>query len=218
MFVSHIFATQSDLPPLEACLYQYVVASNGIFVRASRPGLEALVPVILTANPVRGLASVRPFVRVSELVPRYMTERLFLSAWQQGRRESLYYLGLDLRLARPYQWRVDMPKQVQSPGGVHPVDPFAGGADTVLEVHSHHSMAACFSGTDDREERAGFRLFAVLGRLNARRPEIRVRAGVYGYFWDIPAAWVFDLPPYALDSLGSECDQEVTYADVPEIA
>ena len=221
MFVSHIFADKTDLPDLPACLYQYVAGANGLFVRAARPGLEALIPVSLTREPVRGLAVVAPYVRLSSLVWRYMADRLFLDAWRQGNKEKLYYFKLNQSIVgaqRSNPWYVDTPKQIQSAGGVHPVDPFAAGTETVLEVHSHHGMAAFFSRTDDNEERGGFRLFAVVGRLTAKRPEIRCRVGIYGHFWEIPAGWVFDLPPYVKDTLDPEYEQEVVYEDILESA
>lgn len=210
MFVTHIFATQPALPAIPPGLYQYVVGDNGVFVRASRPGLEAMVPVLTLFERVRGLAEVQPYVKLTCPVPRYMTEHLFLHAWRERRRgEVLYYLK-----ANPwYLWK---PEQVQSPGGVHPVNPYAAGADTLLEVHSHHSMAAFFSHTDNRDERAGFRLFAVLGKLDQRRPEMRVRVGIYGHFWEIPAEWVFDLPSFAVDAAYPKEDREVVYEDIAE--
>lgn len=215
MFVSHIFATTKGLPPIPACLYQYVVGANGIFVRAERPGLKALIYVAPTIEPVRGLVDVQPQIRLERAVPRWMTERLLLDAWRQNGKEKLYYLKLspnDLPA-----WACHVPEQKQSPGGVHPVDPFAGGADTILEVHSHHGMSAYFSKTDDREERAGFRLFAVLGNLYDRRPVIRTRVGIYGHFAEIPASWVFDLPPYVIDG-STLVAEEMEYVEAIEAA
>ena len=92
------------------------------------------------------------------------------------------------------------------------MDPFAGGADTLIEVHSHHNMAAFFSGTDDREERAGFRIYSVIGNL-ARKPTILTRVGIYGHFWQIPSSWVYNLPSGISDTMNidvtiEECDYE----------
>mgnify|MGYP000858271742 CR=1 FL=1 len=54
------------------------------------------------------------------------------------------------------------------------------------------TLAAKFSGTDDADE-VGFRLYAVIGRL-PDKSEIRLRVGVYGQFWEVPASWVMELP------------------------
>jgi hypothetical protein len=98
------------------------------------------------------------------------------------------------------------------------VDPFAGGPSTVIEVHSHHRMGPFFSSTDDAEERAGFRIYAVIG-TQPSRPSILVRVGIYGHFYNIPACWAFDLPAGVSDALKTgpepeyeEFDYDLTYA------
>jgi PRTRC genetic system protein A len=216
MFVTHIFATKPDLPPIPAGLYQYVVAANGIFVRAKRPGLEAQIWVAGTAEKIRGLVEIQPYVKLGKPVPRYMLEHLFLDAWRKRPNEALYYLKHIEPAQAAAFWAASMPSQIQSPGGVRPSDPYSSGTDTLLELHSHHSMAAYFSQTDNRDERYGFRLFAVVGRLDQARPEIRVRVGIYGHFWEVPAGWVFEMPPFAKDATVPEEVSEVVYEDIAE--
>lgn len=46
--------------------------------------------------------------------------------------------------------------------------------DALLEVHSHHSLPAAFSATDDRDETAR-RVYGVLGRLDTPSPELALR-------------------------------------------
>jgi hypothetical protein len=58
-------------------------------------------------------------------------------------------------------------------------------------------MPARFSGTDDKDE-TGFRLYGVLGDLR-RSPEIRMRVGCYGYFWEVSASWALELPDWLRD-------------------
>ncbi len=65
-------------------------------------------------------------------------------------------------------------------------------AGALIEVHSHHGMPAFWSGTDDADEQ-GFRLYAVLGDI-FRRPTLRVRVGIYGQFYELPAGTIFGLP------------------------
>jgi PRTRC genetic system protein A len=195
-FVHHLFATEAVLPPFGPYLYEYVVGANGVFVRARRPGLEALIWVAATRVAVRGLAEVTPYVRLTRPLPARQLSRLVEMAYRSGDREILFYLRAD-------PWRIDVPDQVRAGASVYPVDPFSGGADTLLEVHSHHHMQAFFSGADDLDEQAGFRLFGVLGDLY-RRPTLLVRVGIYGHFWEIPAAWVADLPEGLADGLCPE--------------
>lgn len=208
MFVDYLFTRAPELPAFTpGRLYEYIVGANGIFVRAERPGLEALIQVGFTRSPIRGLAEVVPHVRCDPVQVGLMA-RMFEKAYRAGGREILFYLT-----AEP--WRCFVPEQVQSGGAVRPSDPFAGGANTVIEVHSHHTMGCFFSRTDDAEEKAGFRVYAVMGDL-ARRPSILVRVGIYGHFQEIPADWVFDLPDGVTDALFPEVvvsEEELQYAD-----
>jgi len=71
----------------------------------------------------------------------------------------------------------------------------------LLLIHSHHGMRPEFSRADDADER-GFRLYGVIGNL-PEKPEIRMRVGVYGYFWEIPASWALELPDSLMD-----CNEE----------
>lgn len=73
-----------------------------------------------------------------------------------------------------------------------------------IEVHSHHTMAPFFSATDDRDE-IGFKIYAVIGRLDTR-PAILCRVGIYGHYQEIPASWVFEIPA------GIEDELEARYA------
>lgn len=193
MIVNYQFAIHETRPPRADCLYEYVVGSNGIFVQARRPGLSARIWVAPTLTPLRGLLEVDPFVKIDQRVPEHLLDQMFVRSFYQGNKEILFYL-------KSNPWRVTAPRQVQSAGGVRPVDPFEGGTDTILELHSHHHMSAFFSATDNRDEQSGFRLFAVIGDLQSARPTIRARVGIYGHFWEIPAGWVFDLPGYARDA------------------
>jgi hypothetical protein len=62
----------------------------------------------------------------------------------------------------------------------------------VLEVHSHGRLATDFSPQDNRDEQ-GFKLSCVIGNLDTA-PTVRVRVGVYGYFYILKWADVFEGP------------------------
>ena len=63
MFINHIYATSQELPPLGAYLCEYVVGANGVFVRAKRPGLEAMLPVCVNFNlAIRRLTFLTPYI------------------------------------------------------------------------------------------------------------------------------------------------------------
>ncbi len=194
MFVNYHFAHSGTLPPLGPCLYEYVVAENGLFVRASRPGLQVHIPLGACPDPLRGLARLEPCVTLAHpRIPATHLEQILERARQAAPREILFYL-----LPGP-PWKLVIPAQYQSPYRVRPIDPHhPHSAAALIEVHSHHFMSPVFSTTDDQDE-TGFRLYAVLGSLH-RQPALRLRVGVYGHFWEIPAAWAFELPEGIADA------------------
>lgn len=209
MIVNYCLYRDAALPPLPDCLYEYVIAANGVFIRAKRPGMSAMFPIAPAMFPIRGLVPAQPSFHLDRRMPEWMLRKMLLRAFDQGHKEILFY-------ARANPWRITIPEQVQSAGGVHPVDPYAGGAETIMEVHSHHGMGAFFSATDNHEEQAGFRLFAVLGRVTSQSPEIRVRVGIYGHFWEIPADWAFELPRFVRDATLPVYAQDFEYVEVED--
>lgn len=61
----------------------------------------------------------------------------------------------------------------------------------VMDFHSHNTMPAAFSGTDNADEKET-RLYAVAGRFNRTFPEITVRAGCAGKFIPLNPEDVFE--------------------------
>lgn len=61
----------------------------------------------------------------------------------------------------------------------------------VMEIHSHNTMPAVFSSTDNKDERMT-RLYAVVGKLDNFFPDIKVRCSVGGKFVEVDPKDVFD--------------------------
>jgi PRTRC genetic system protein A len=167
-------------PPLwasDAQAYQYVMAGNGILLRAENRFVSAIAPV--AHCQIRGLP---PLERQIELkVPRLPEQMLTAIVNNSGRmrasngllQETLYHVHHTGRTAC-----VVKPRQKASSS--HVVSYSGGELDIILDLHSHGRMPAFWSATDNADE-VGFRFYAVIGRLD-ERPEIRLRLGVYGYF------------------------------------
>jgi hypothetical protein len=199
--IEYIVAQETPLPPIQAAMYEYITAANGVFVRGKRTGMEVMLPLI--TNPlieVRGLVRVAPFVRLD--YPRVYESlmRKMLSA-ARGAIDSnlnslkvLFYLGWGSE-----GWWMTKPPQEQTVTSVQPVGSTAIYKDSLIELHSHHEMPAQFSNIDNADE-TGFRLYAVLGNI-FKWPTLRVRVGLYGHYWEVPATWIFDLPSNIADAL-----------------
>lgn len=198
--VDYVAATVWPLPPIQAAMYEYVVASNGVFVRGQRTGLRVMLPVMAgPPTPLRGLVPVEPFVQLDHpRIPAELVDEMLdtaLAAKDDALRpvEALFHLCWDERGSR-----LEIPAQERHLASVRPVGQTPSYETAMVEVHSHHGMAACFSPTDDADE-TGFRIFGVLGDIFTR-PTLRVRVGLYGHYWEIPAIWVFQLPHRVTDA------------------
>lgn len=211
------------LLPIEASLYEYVVAGNGIFIRGARR--EFQTQFCIQPFAVRGLQELAPLLqmngpRVSREIVAEMLQHARSARDGKGQPcEIVFHLELDEAMG----WQCHVPSQRQSPMRARPSDdsPTSSYARACIEVHSHVDAGttitrcarsgqrikdvpahASFSSLDDQDEQ-GFRIYAVLGCISTT-PVMRVRVGMYGYRHDIPAKWVFDLPPGIGDAVTGE--------------
>ncbi len=192
------------LPPIAAGLFEYVLAGNGVFVRGERRELAAILPI--ASCEIRGLAEHEPKIelrvpRVPQGQVQWMLEQARGAEDDAGRpTEIIFHLSVD----DAGIWNVETPEQLQGPARARPLDDSGDSsyARAFVEVHSHVNMSAQFSDTDDGDE-IGFRVYAVLGRI-FDAPEMRVRVGLYGNRWEIPAKEIFDLPPEVSDATDIE--------------
>lgn len=159
--------------------YDYILAGNGLFIRAQSPVLQAMI--IVAPAEVRGLLPLEEKVELRMgRIPGSIYD-LALSVLCANRESELY-----LAVTWEGEYSLIMPPQLGSTAGVR-YEPLP---NTVLDIHSHGTMRAFFSGTDDRDEQ-GLRLYAVVGRLDTLLPEVEARVGVYGYFAAVRVEEVF---------------------------
>ena len=185
----HIYK-RDPLPANDALAYQYILAGNGVFVRAETRFFTALLPV--TACTVRGLLPLLPQFQL--LVPR-IPARLLDAVLTDARRARRPDGGLNEVL---YQFhhhgravQVKKPAQQTTPTSVAAsvTTAVADAASIICDLHSHGNMRAFFSQTDNADEQ-GACLYGVMGRLDSE-PEMRLRVGVYGYWLALPLTAVF---------------------------
>ena len=189
MFVNHIYATSEVLPPFGDYLCEYITAAGGIFVRARRPGLEALLPVCQNYGAdIRGLAQVEPYVRLDGgLISGEVIGQALEWMRQSAPLELLTWIGWEMG------YSAFRPAQSATTSRCRPMDPCNPlGQNALMDFHSHGLHEPMFSTVDNRDEKNGFRLFAVAGGFPS--PSILVRVGIYGHFWNIPPEWVMELP------------------------
>ncbi|MEF2246463.1 hypothetical protein [Paenibacillus sp. IITD108] len=61
----------------------------------------------------------------------------------------------------------------------------------VCHIHSHNTMEARFSSIDDAHEQA-FMIYAVIGRLHRKEPEMEIRVGYNGKFFRLDSDLIFE--------------------------
>ena len=122
--------------------------------------------------------------------------RQLRQAFENLPNEILFWFNFD---RHQQVWSLDAPLQFCRPASVFPMDKADPlGTKALIDLHSHAQLDPFFSRTDNKDEQ-GFRIFAVVGRMNAK-PQILVRVGVYGNYWNIPADMVFELPQEIRDA------------------
>jgi PRTRC genetic system protein A len=198
--VDYIIAAAPPLVPIHATLYEYVMACDGVYLRAAKPDLEVCFRI--ARCQIKGLQRVNEiFEWQLPRVPAVFLECILVKA----RQAALGDLEMLFHLHHSSEWFLDVPEQEQAGASCRSLDD-ASTNRAQIELHSHHSMPAFFSGpasapnTDDHDEQ-GFRIYVVMGRV-LEAPELRVRVGVYSHFWQIPAEWVFEMPEGVRDCNG----------------
>jgi PRTRC genetic system protein A len=183
--VGYLINTESGVMGERGVYYDYILASNGVFIRAGNHLIKATIAIAETI--IRGL---QPLQQSVEL--------------RQGRiSKRVYDLALSILMADPYRERLvalvwdegyhlKVPEQEAEECRIR----YRTVPNTVLEFHSHGLMDAFFSATDNRDEQ-GLCIYAVAGRVDRLIPDVNLRLGVYGYFAPVQLSEIFDDALYA---------------------
>ncbi len=184
--VQHLVVNMDgSLPEIPNCLYAYIMAGNGIFVYARRPGLEALIPV--STCRVAGLPELTPRVNIAKRMSAFLLQDALRFCKQVFPNETLFWFNWT------DEWSIHIPDQQITNASAVPCDRHdRAGTRALIDLHSHARFSPFFSPTDDQDE-TGFRIYAVIGDVD-KAPAMSVRVGVYSHYFNIPASTVFDLP------------------------
>jgi len=205
------------LPPLGDLMYQFIVAGNGLFIRAEDSRMEAIVPVCL--QEVYGLPRLDTFARLK--VPRIPSDYLWsvlASARRHSPNEAMYQFCHDPGATRSpgVPWRVVNTTRRASAAALE----FADEPNAVVDLHSHAALTTFFSTTDDEDEK-GFRFYCVIGQVETSQPTIVARVGVYGHTMNVPVETIFTGPgPFTQTNPDVEwgLSDEKEIADIVELS
>ena len=168
--VGYRYFTDKGLVGEAGLYFDYIVGSNGLFIRAENRFINATVCV--GAARVRGLQPMRTMVVLKQ---GKIPWPIYHSAISYMMNDALHEQYLAVSWCDGY--RLNHPQQVGTEGSCL----YERVPDTVMELHSHGMMRSFFSGVDNRDEQ-GLQIYAVVGNLNMLIPEVHVRIGVYGYY------------------------------------
>ncbi len=166
--------------------YDYILAQNGVFLEAENALIRARIRV--GEASVRGLEPLNERVElVHGLVPTYLLAMALIHMTQDTGKES--YLAITWK--DPSYILLTPPQEGSGARVTYQPLP-----DTVIDLHSHGTMPARFSHTDDEDDQ-GFRISIVAGRLDGREVELAMRISVYGQFGAISVPEIFSGPELA---------------------
>lgn len=177
--VGYLIKRKDGLEGERGVYYDYVMASNGLFIEAEGKLIAARVPV--AECEVRGLAPLEPKVvlrhgripqrlfdlAISVMMVDVTKERYVAVSWNDG-------------------YHIYTPEQKIEEAKVE----YQMGDSIALDLHSHGKVEAMFSLKDNKDE-TGMKLYGVVGNLD-KSPVVQLRVGVYGYFYPVPWGDVFD--------------------------
>lgn len=177
--VGYLYCTEKGQVGEPGLFYDYLVAANGLFIRAQNPLLKATV-CIADAH-VRGLYPMRTMVELAHGKIPWHLYNLTIAAFMADASKEQY-----MAVVWEDGYHLKFPPQEATGASVK----YEKAPNTVLEFHSHAHMSSFFSGTDNGDEQ-GLGIYVVVGRLNLLIPEVNIRVGVYGYFDSMNPSEVF---------------------------
>jgi PRTRC genetic system protein A len=190
----------SILPAKDGKVYEVRKNSLGRFITPV-VGCEMLSDVRAGFTPASGIPR----------IPADLT-MMIISFFQHltrqcGDNEALVNVYWD---SRDKKFIVDTPEQIVSKVSVHSTENPDYQSERFLhymDIHSHNSMKAFFSATDNADEKAT-RLYTVIGRLDKYFPEIKTRISNGGKFHEIDPTEVFE---FIEEQFPSEWKEKVSF-------
>jgi hypothetical protein len=178
--VNYLINSLTGLEGEPGVFYDYVLAADGLYLRAKNAHLAATV--CIAPQGIRGLAPLKEEIHLLHgKIPLYFLKLAL----------SILCLKPDIEQYLAVTWQgnytLSVPSQIQTAVSVT-YETLPG---AVLDIHSHvGGVPAHFSGIDNRDEQ-GLCLYAVVGDLRNLCPTIELRLGIYGYFMPLGKEDIF---------------------------
>lgn len=196
-FIDHKIASPIK-EEISAILYEYLIAGNGIFMRAARNEFSASLP--LCRRSIKGLPASEPgIIWHRPRIGRYLWQEILIDARHKSSslefKEDVYVIYWH---KSDGAWRWKAVSRERRWAATIADDSLKEYGEACIELHTHPPGAIHFSRADDLDESGKFRIFAIMVDIHDT-PQIRFRCGIYDQFFQIPAAWVSDIPTWLID-------------------
>lgn len=175
-----------QLPPPALGGYRFVVGRRGLFAQARSRGIEACLSVAPSSHDLP-YGDVIERVRLRQgRIPGRILDEILAEARAALPKEWACLILLD----EGGQYRIHVPRVIQASRGhiqyaTDDYDPEA----VVVDLHTHGTGRAFFSGTDDHDDRvSGFQISVVLGQLDRPMPQCLMRVSIHGQMFPVRLA------------------------------
>jgi PRTRC genetic system protein A len=197
-FVAHIIAS-SETEAITAVMFEYLLAGNGLFIRAKRREFSVCLPVC--RENVKGLPEAKSGIvwhkpRIPGCIWQQILENARIGSDSIQFREDVYIVFWH---EAANQWRWKNIGRERSAARTIADDSLSEYGEACIELHTHPAGAIHFSRADDRDESGKFRIFGILIDIHSQVPKIRFRCGVYDHFTQIPTDYISEMPEGLLD-------------------
>lgn len=198
-FVEHKIAS-AETESVTAVMYEYLMAADGVFIRAKRREFTACLP--LCEKKINGLPEVKNGIvwhkpKISCLLWQHILDHARENSGDAADfREDVYVVYWNEN-AGDWSWKPI--SRERSLAATLAEDRLAEYGKACIELHTHPPSAIHFSTADDRDERGKFRIFGILIDVHSETPKIRFRCGIYDFFAPIPATYVSEMPDALID-------------------
>ncbi|HMT09877.1 MAG: Mov34/MPN/PAD-1 family protein [Acidobacteria bacterium] len=196
-FIGHRI-TKERFEPVEAILYEYLLAGNGVILRAQRKEFAVSVPLVF--REIKGLPT--GFVGIRWLKPKVpsrvwdeICKHARISNSKENFREELYLIYWD---SERYAWQWSTSSRDRTYASTIADDRRPEYSEACIEIHTHPEGAYQFSSADDRDESGKFRIFGIISDVHDK-PKVRFRCGIYDHLVPIPFCWIGHLPSGVVD-------------------
>ncbi len=196
-FIGHRIAKER-FEAVEAILYEYLLAGNGLLLRAQREEFTVSVPLVF--REIMGLPPA--FVGIRWHKPKVPTriwgeicKHAKISNSEENFREELYLIYWD---GGRYAWQWSTSSRDRTYASTIADDRRPEYSEACIEIHTHPEGAYQFSTADDRDESGKFRIFGIIADVHDK-PKIRFRCGIYDHLIPIPFSWIGTLPSGVVD-------------------